>query len=206
MIQVVIEPKEIELNIAIGLSFIIKNVGDDDCVNLSFAFHPPEDIVVFRGLQKCEIGLLKLGEEHHHKVKIRATRIGEQSITITELSYISRQGHKNAGGFYIPLLVREIAATTDDLQSTQLGVNGNKDEVGQKKITQALFFAISHRFNIEELKTLCFSLGVDFDDIVGEGKAGKIRELVLYCQRHDKLEELVNQCSQWRPNYTWPEL
>jgi hypothetical protein len=36
------------------------------------------------------------------------------------------------------------------------------------------------RFNEEELRDLCFDLSVDYESLVGQGKAGKARELISY--------------------------
>ncbi|MCP4539774.1 MAG: hypothetical protein GY832_21765, partial [Chloroflexi bacterium] len=47
------------------------------------------------------------------------------------------------------------------------------------------------RFNLEELRTLCYDLNVDFESLGGEGKANKARELVLYMERHDRMDELI---------------
>jgi hypothetical protein len=58
-------------------------------------------------------------------------------------------------------------------------------------------FIVKH-FDREELRTLCYDLGVDFDSLGGEGKAAKARELVAYMVRHSRLEELVAAVSQRR--------
>jgi len=50
---------------------------------------------------------------------------------------------------------------------------------------------LDQRFSLEELKTLCFDLRVDYEDLGGEGKGGKARELVAYMQRHSNLQGLV---------------
>jgi hypothetical protein len=42
---------------------------------------------------------------------------------------------------------------------------------------------IAQHFSSEELRTLCFQLSVDFDDLPGETKTAKIRELILYFER-----------------------
>ena len=39
------------------------------------------------------------------------------------------------------------------------------------------------RFDREELRTLCFRLGVGYDDLRGEGHSARARELVLYMSR-----------------------
>jgi hypothetical protein len=48
-----------------------------------------------------------------------------------------------------------------------------------------------NRFDLEELRTLCDDLDIDFDNLRGEGKAGKARELVLFMRRRDRLDELA---------------
>lgn len=44
---------------------------------------------------------------------------------------------------------------------------------------------LSKRFNKEKLRTLCFALGVDYEDLPAEGKENKARELVKYCERRE---------------------
>jgi hypothetical protein len=49
---------------------------------------------------------------------------------------------------------------------------------------------IEWRFDDEELRTLCFDVGVDYDSLRGEGKAAKARELVAWAGRTGRLAEL----------------
>lgn len=58
-------------------------------------------------------------------------------------------------------------------------------------------------FNLSELQTLCFELGIDFDDLGGEGKMNKARELISYLDRHGRLPELVQILRQQRPQMAW---
>ncbi len=60
-------------------------------------------------------------------------------------------------------------------------------------------------FNLEELKTLCFDLGVNYDNLAGETLAGKSRELVNYCQRHNLLPDLLALCQEARPEVDWQQ-
>ncbi len=59
------------------------------------------------------------------------------------------------------------------------------------------------RFDLEELRTLCSDLGVDYDSLPGEGKAAKARELVNYLERHDRISDLVELGKQIRPGLSW---
>jgi hypothetical protein len=46
-------------------------------------------------------------------------------------------------------------------------------------------------FDLEELRTLCFDLQIDFDLLPGSGKGEKTRELVIYWQKRNQLDRLV---------------
>ncbi|KAA3665520.1 MAG: TIR domain-containing protein [Chloroflexi bacterium] len=72
-----------------------------------------------------------------------------------------------------------------------------------KKMTQ-LVRTIAKQFNSEEVKMLCFELGVSYDDIEGEGNINKVRELVAYLERRQKLHELITLVKKERPSAIWP--
>jgi DNA-binding NtrC family response regulator len=57
--------------------------------------------------------------------------------------------------------------------------------------------ALEEGFGLEEIRDLCFDLAIDFDNLPGEGK--KAREVVAYCQRCGRLEELVANVTRLRP-------
>lgn len=56
------------------------------------------------------------------------------------------------------------------------------------------------KFNDQELRNLCFDLAVDYDDLPGSAKGDKARELILFCVRHDRLQELVELSRRLRPS------
>ncbi len=45
-------------------------------------------------------------------------------------------------------------------------------------------------FSEDEIRTLCFDMQIDYDDLGGGGKSSKVRELVAYCERHNRFAEL----------------
>lgn len=61
----------------------------------------------------------------------------------------------------------------------------------------------SNRFSLEELRTLCFDLGFDYDDLQGEGKEAKARELVDYYRRRNQIRRLIGIASKLRPDIDW---
>lgn len=58
-------------------------------------------------------------------------------------------------------------------------------------------------FKLDELASLCRDLGIDFENIGGEGKEGKARELVDYCQRRGLVSEFLQRCAELRPQFPW---
>ena len=63
-----------------------------------------------------------------------------------------------------------------------------------------------HTFDLEELRTLCFELGIPYDELGGEGLRGKGRELLLYAERHGWLPQLLTALRRERPTVDWPDL
>jgi non-canonical purine NTP pyrophosphatase (RdgB/HAM1 family) len=63
---------------------------------------------------------------------------------------------------------------------------------------------IYNSFNLSELKKLTFGMGIDYEEL-GEGnKTEKIQELILYCDRHRLLPQLLAACRAERPRADWP--
>ena len=58
-------------------------------------------------------------------------------------------------------------------------------------------------FNQGELRDACFELGFDYDDLPGDGREDKVRELILCLQRRGRLEELVEYGRAQRPHAQW---
>jgi Effector-associated domain 7 len=55
-----------------------------------------------------------------------------------------------------------------------------------------MFHLLTEKFSTAELKTLCFEFKVDYDDISGDTKRDKARELILHLKRRDRLNEFYD--------------
>ena len=62
-----------------------------------------------------------------------------------------------------------------------------------------LLLLLTRGFDEEELKTLTFELGVDYDSLPAGGKSGKARELIAYFERRAQLPALIEAVRQVRP-------
>ena len=69
-----------------------------------------------------------------------------------------------------------------------------------------LYDILCRQFDLEELRTLCWLVDVDYDNLRGEGKAGKARELIRYAQSRDMIPALVEEGRSLRPDVAWPDV
>lgn len=100
------------------------------------------------------------------------------------------------------LIIRDALSTDSFIFQSIKGIGGQR--VGTAAERKALLDILDKRFNKEELRTLCLELeDVDYDDLGGEGKSGKARELVSYLDRRGRTYELMKIGRRERSNSNW---
>ena len=57
-------------------------------------------------------------------------------------------------------------------------------------LTRLHQFIVAH-YSLDELRTLCFDLDANYDDLAGEALSGKARELILRLHRERSLDKLL---------------
>ncbi len=55
----------------------------------------------------------------------------------------------------------------------------------------------------EELRALCFKLGIEYDDLRGEGRSGQAQELLRLVQRQNQIDHLLDTLCQAHPHVDW---
>lgn len=75
-----------------------------------------------------------------------------------------------------------------------------------KNSKKQLHSLLRRHFSLEELRTLCFNLDIDFEDLEGGNKEGLTRELILYSIRHGIENELIIELNEMQPKVRWPSL
>ncbi len=86
-------------------------------------------------------------------------------------------------------------STTGNEQKLSFSTNYNKPDT-----VIGVFGFLRDHFSLDELKTLCFCLQVNFEELPGDGISGKAREIILYHQRRDLFDQLVAEIIKTRPN------
>lgn len=71
------------------------------------------------------------------------------------------------------------------------------------QIISSLITKIHDTFNLDELQTLCLRLDVIYEDLPGDTRQAKARELVLLMEREYRIQDLVRQCQEFRPRASW---
>ena len=61
-------------------------------------------------------------------------------------------------------------------------------------------------FEVEDLESLCFDLGVDYSALPGDGKAAKVVAMLEYFGRTGRVSQMIDRCAQLRPNVDWSAL
>lgn len=96
--------------------------------------------------------------------------------------------------------LKDFHAAPDSLQNEAQRMNSYLMELAPHNFNlEKLREEIGKRFNTEELKDLCIDLGIDYEDLGGEGRKNKIRELVYHHERRDTTPKLVERVRVARP-------
>jgi hypothetical protein len=126
----------------------------------------------------------------------------------------------DAGAYVVALFagpdeIGGLVETIGNPALTAFTVTGQQDDVEPEVTSQEapaqvdlakLRQMLATQFSEEELRTLCFDLGVDYDDLRGESKTDKARELILYLEHRVRLADLINVGKRLRPDLAWDDV
>ena len=68
---------------------------------------------------------------------------------------------------------------------------------------RSLLLEIKRTLNRSELSDACFFLKIDPEDLTQGGRSDLARELVLYCERHNCMDDLLACLKRERPDIDW---
>jgi len=105
--------------------------------------------------------------------------------------------------------VNTIATRLDRSIGGALGVQAvgtlSEEDTPRQNYLVKLRQILDRCFDEGELRTLCFDLAVDYDDLPGEGRRNKARELVIYLERRGRIPKLARIGARRRPNESWQD-
>ena len=74
---------------------------------------------------------------------------------------------------------------------------------GERRDVLQLYRKMEPLFNESELTAICFELGVNYEDLNGRNRLDKVRELIIYMERRQRLPDLINVVQKQRPRVNW---
>lgn len=127
--------------------------------------------------------------------------MGNIDLIENGLTLLNEQGRES-----IPLslgtLMQRYDAANSKLHAYFLAARLSPGENDQRDILQ-LYRKMEPVFNESELQEACFELGVGYEDLNGNNRLDKLRELITYMERRQRLLDLVTLCQTKRPRLNW---
>ena len=65
---------------------------------------------------------------------------------------------------------------------------------------------MAESFSLDDVRSLCFDLNVNFDELPHAGLTPKVRDLILLMKQNGRLAELLTAVAKARPHVEWPDL
>jgi DnaJ-class molecular chaperone len=88
--------------------------------------------------------------------------------------------------------------------NSELKENGSEDIPDSVVMDQVqLCNEMKSLFNLNEIKALCFELHLDAEEVDILDKTTGTINLIQYCNRRNRLDELINLCKSKRPEGKW---
>ncbi len=76
---------------------------------------------------------------------------------------------------------------------------------GPEYLSQMYRLLLDH-FNEEDLRTLCFEIGLEYEDLGARGRANNARELIVVAARQEIFADLLVAAQKMRPRVIWPDM
>lgn len=140
------------------------------------------------------------------------------SITKARLEILASEGllHITGTGVsQVDLLPALYTAVDNGFQKPATGMaDNNIDTTKEMANTNVIRFNASlfrhlleESFSLDELKSLCLDMGVEYENIPGEiTREAKAREIINYAQRHGFLLRLISKLQELRPKVNWLQI
>ena len=58
-------------------------------------------------------------------------------------------------------------------------------------------------FDAAEARSLCFGLGIEYDDLQGDGRADKLVSLISHIERRGMIKDFIQEVTKTRPDVLW---
>lgn len=130
-----------------------------------------------------------------------------EAVFRAEVKEMIKKVNPNLSDREINRLAEKVVRVVWDYLSTREQVVNTLLEEMSEGLTQTelaeLRAKIDRHFNESELKSLCFDIGINYEQFSTETKQDKVREVLAYCLRYKRVSYLRTACRRARPNVSW---
>lgn len=177
------------------LSVQLTNSGRGPCTNIVLRLAWPREISLIQGSDRIEEARLDPGQSIARVLRVRPKQAGIWHLTSSNFSYRDPWGQSQRISNWSYQLVVEAAPAPPPKPSSPLPPK----PINLILLRESMMAA----FNVSELRTLCFELSIDDENLTLQNKADLVRELIVYCQRRNLLLKLVDHCRRHRSEVDW---
>ena len=78
-----------------------------------------------------------------------------------------------------------------------------KPDTGELKARSTFHDQMAEQFSLNELREICFDLGVNFESLPGDTIEVKAMELYSFMERRGDVYRLADVCARLRPRSNW---
>ena len=114
----------------------------------------------------------------HFEIEAAIRRLGSYGLLYQEAGQLA------INGALFATWIREFSQVTENRAKEMAMMGNTADPAGLRQ-------ALIDYFSLDELRTLCFDLGIDFEELPGTSKGAKARDLVQYWRNRRDLNRLV---------------
>lgn len=151
----------------------------------------------------CNCDLIQMMADHLHEFRVDALSVEAMSLIIEE---IWNTAQLVSGKDVLPAQIYRMFANLRNLGQHLLNLTDREESVVNDPVKAHLVKLrriLAELFDEGELRTLCFDLDVDYEDLAGQRKGEKARELVRHLHNRARIVELVAVGKKLRPNAIW---
>jgi hypothetical protein len=198
MIEVSLMPARLLAEQPNDLRLQLTNIGRGPCTSIVLRLAWPSQIILLQGPDRIEESRLDPGQSIVKALRVRPKQAGTWQLTSPNFSYRDQRGQpQRITDMRLDLMVEPAPALPP--KPPTLPPHRPSKPIDLALLRQNMVVS----FSDSELRNLCFDLGIDAESLALQNKADLVRELIVYCQRRDRLAELLAYCRQQRPMVGW---
>ena len=198
MLDISFNPQKVAVNKTSAVNLCLTNTSSLPIYKISLVISFPPKVKLLAGVRRISINHLDPKQCELIPIKIKATEKGVYYVSSRQFSYRNGNG-KNFHISDLSIYLESYVPSTEPRQYKKAETH-YKSSKSTFYSNSVLYSVLTERFDLEEFKTLCFHLNINFDNLNGNNLSAKSRELISYCRRRKILKNLVESMVNLRPD------